>query len=89
MTTDELISERTPRAARSRTLIGARALFNDGRSSFDCQIRNMSATGARLSFESTVGLPNTFVLEIPSRGQLINVIVKWRRVAAVGVKFAG
>ncbi|MDP2355479.1 MAG: PilZ domain-containing protein [Beijerinckiaceae bacterium] len=87
MTTRESTKELTPRAARSRTLIGARAMFNEGRSSLDCQIRNLSATGARLNFESTLGLPNTFVLEIPSRGQLVAVAVRWRKEAAVGVEF--
>ncbi len=78
-----------PRAVRSRTILGARALFNDGRSSLDCYIRNLSATGARLNFESTLGLPDTFVLEIPSRGQLLTVAVRWRKDAAVGVEFVG
>jgi hypothetical protein len=76
-----------PREVRSRTIIGARALINEGRSSFDCQIRNMSATGARLTFESTLGVPDVFKLEIPSRGQLLYVNVRWRKGTASGVKF--
>jgi hypothetical protein len=75
------------KSARMRSLIGARAMFNDGRSGFDCQIKNQSATGAKLELESTLGLPSEFVLEIPSRGTKQRVRVCWRVATTVGIEF--
>jgi hypothetical protein len=75
------------RAERLRTLIGAVAHFNEGRSSADCQIKNLSSTGARLSLSPTLPLPHEFLLQIPSRNQTYNVEVRWRKGEAVGVKF--
>jgi hypothetical protein len=78
-----------PRETRTRAIIGARAVTNEGRSSFDCQIRNMSPRGAKLTLPSAVGLPPAFLLEIPSRYRMISVEVRWRTDTAVGAKFRG
>ena len=75
------------RVVRMRTILGARAVFNDGRSTLDCTIRNMSSTGAKLTFVSTVGLPDVFVLEIPSQGRTIKAVVRWRSETNAGVHF--
>lgn len=75
------------RAERVRTILGARAVFNAGRSSIDCQIRNLSATGARLSLDEGLSLPGTFDLEIPSRNKTYHVVLRWRTRDAAGVQF--
>jgi hypothetical protein len=76
-----------PRAERVRTILGARAVFNNGRSSIDCQIRNISDNGARLTLNEGLSLPGTFSLEIPSRNKTHKVLLRWRTKDAAGVQF--
>ena len=74
-------------AARMRTILGARAVFQDGRSAIDCQIRNISATGALLSLSETLSLPPVFELEIPMRQTKWRAVLRWRSQQAAGVQF--
>ncbi|MDO9439424.1 MAG: PilZ domain-containing protein [Beijerinckiaceae bacterium] len=71
---------------RVRTFIGAHAVCSDGRR-IDCQVRDMSANGAKLSLKSTAGLPENFVLKIPSRGESYPVQIRWREDETLGVEF--
>ncbi|MDB5643713.1 MAG: PilZ protein [Hyphomicrobiales bacterium] len=80
-------SEQARRAERVRTILGARVVFNSGRSSIDCQIRNISETGARLTLNEGLSLPGTFDLEIPSRNKTHRVLLRWRTKDAAGVQF--
>jgi hypothetical protein len=75
------------RAERVRTILGARAVFNGGRSSIDCQIRNISNTGARISLAEGLSLPGAFELEVPSRNNTYQVALRWRTKDAAGVQF--
>jgi PilZ domain len=75
------------RAERVRTILGARAVFNNGRSSIDCQIRNISDTGARLTLNEGLSLPGAFDLEIPTRNKTHKVLLRWRTKDAAGVQF--
>jgi hypothetical protein len=70
-----------------RTILGARAVFQDGRSAIDCQIRNISATGALLSLSETLSLPPVFELEIPMRQTKWRAVLRWRSQQAAGVQF--
>jgi hypothetical protein len=81
------INAQAQRADRVRTIIGARALFNGGRSSIDCQIRNISNTGARLVLAESLSLPGSFDLEVPSRNKTYHVAMRWRTKDAAGVQF--
>lgn len=47
----------------------------------------MSAHGAKLSLKSTAGLPENFVLKIPSRGESYPVVIRWRQDDSLGVEF--
>lgn len=75
------------RAERLRTYIGARAVFNNGQSTMDCQVRNLSQTGAKLTLSESVGLPKAFILEIPSRNKSFKAELRWRAGDSVGVEF--
>jgi hypothetical protein len=77
----------TRRPERVRTILGARAVFNGGRSSIDCQIRNISSTGARLTLNDGLTLPASFDLEIPSRNKTHHAVLRWRTKDAAGVQF--
>jgi hypothetical protein len=71
----------------SLALLGARAVFNNGRSSVECQVRNFSITGARLAISSTVSLPDEFLLEIPGRQKAYRAGLRWKSRDAAGVRF--
>ena len=76
----------TRSAQRHRTLKGARIVFNDGRSAFDCQVRNLSDTGARLRVTSVIGVPDHFDLVFDD-GQQFAAEIAWRKETEIGVQF--
>lgn len=87
MTPEPATKKIEPRAERVRTILGARAIFNGGRSAIDCQIRNMSETGAKLTLDEGLSLPPTFDLEVPARNKIFRVMLRWRTKDAAGVQF--
>lgn len=74
-------------APRHRTLKGGRIIFNAGRSTIDCTIRNLSNKGAKLEVISVVGIPNTFDLAIGEEGTMQSCRVVWRTLKELGVEF--
>jgi len=73
-------------SARKRTLLGAKIIFNDGRSVFDCIVRNLSDTGAMIQIENPLSTPNTFTLQL-SDNRLLACEVRWRKINSIGVQF--
>ncbi len=71
---------------RRTTLKGGRIVFNAGRSTIDCKVRNLSPRGAKLQVASVVGIPDTFdlVLDGTSRQPCR---VAWRTLKELGVEF--
>jgi hypothetical protein len=74
------------RATRYKTLKGARITFNNGRSTIDCTVRNLSSTGARLQVTSVVGVPNAFILRM-GEAEPKYCRVMWRALKELGVQF--
>ena len=72
---------------RVRTILGARIIFNNKRSTLECQIRNISAAGAKLAVSETVALPDEFDLHVPQRGRTFRARLRWRSADGVGVEF--
>ena len=68
-------------------LKGARIVINDGFSTFQCTVRNLSGTGARLKLASIVGIPETFELLLDD-GRRFACTVAWKTESEIGVKFA-
>jgi hypothetical protein len=89
MTTEECGSGHEKRkAVRLRTLLGARAVFNGGKSTLDCQIRNISTTGAQLAIQNLAIMPDEdFLLVVPARNKTYRVEFRWRSDNAAGVRF--
>jgi len=52
------------KAARSRTLLGGVIAFNNRASTMDCQVRNLSTGGAKVTFSNTATVPDQFDLQI-------------------------
>ncbi|MDB5650149.1 MAG: PilZ protein [Hyphomicrobiales bacterium] len=74
-------------AARTRTLMAGRIIYNHGQSVLDCQVRNFSESGAKISLEGSSGLPDHFKLDIPSRGRSYQVEIRRRERDSIGVRF--
>jgi hypothetical protein len=74
------------RVARRRILKSGRIVFNRGRSTIDCTVRNISSRGARLEVASVVGIPDAFFLAMPDAGTQACRVV-WRRLKELGVAF--
>jgi zona occludens toxin (predicted ATPase) len=73
-------------AQRHRTLKGGRIVVNDGFSTFDCTIRNLSETGAKLEVTSSLPIPQRFELAMHD-GRRFACEVAWRTETEIGVRF--
>lgn len=73
-------------AQRQKTLIGAKVVFNDMMSTYDCVIRDLSETGARVKLNHSVQVPNAFMLRF-SDGRIKHCKVKRRMALELGVAF--
>jgi hypothetical protein len=71
---------------RRTTLKSGKIVFNAGRSTIDCTVRNLSATGAKLQVSSVVGIPDTFDLMLDGHTKQ-PCRIKWRRLKEIGVGF--
>lgn len=80
------MTEERRAAPRQRTLKGGRIVINNGSSTFDCTIRNLSEIGARLRVTSIIGIPDTFHLAMDD-GRQFDCAVAWRTETELGVKF--
>ncbi|GJE55283.1 MULTISPECIES: PilZ domain-containing protein [Methylobacterium] len=72
---------------RMRTFLKGKIVFNNGRSTMDCLVRDMSGTGARLELSETTTLPEAFDLYIQNKDQTYRSTLRWRRANGVGVTF--
>ncbi|AIQ92054.1 MULTISPECIES: PilZ domain-containing protein [Methylobacterium] len=75
------------REARQRVFLKGRIVFNNGSSSFDCLVRDMSSAGARLVMSDATTLPEAFDLYIPQKDRTYRAILRWRREDGIGVTF--
>jgi hypothetical protein len=73
--------------ARQRTFLKGRIIFNNGASSMDCLVRDLSSTGARLALTETATLPDTFDLFIPQKDRTYKANLRWRRTDGIGIAF--
>ena len=75
-------------AQRRTTLKTGHIVFNSGRSTFDCTVRNLSRQGAKLQVGSSIGIPETFELVLPSTARQPCKVV-WRKAKEIGIEFIG
>ena len=71
---------------RRSTLKGGRIVFNAGRSTIDCTVRNLSSRGAKLQVTSVIGIPDTFDLLLEGHARQ-PCRVAWRSLKELGVSF--
>lgn len=72
---------------RQRTFLNGRLAFQNGNSSEDCLVRDLTDAGAKIELAHPHA-PETFDLAIPSRGFHANARVAWRNGARIGVALA-
>ena len=75
------------RETRQRVFLKGRITFNNGASSLDCLVRDLSPTGARLAMSETTTLPEAFDLYIAQKDKTYRATLRWRREDGVGVAF--
>lgn len=71
---------------RHRTLKGGRIAINDGFSTLECTVRNLSEAGALLRVASVVGVPDTFQLVMNDGGKFDCTVVR-KTATELGVRF--
>ncbi len=79
--------EKSRKTERSRAILGATVIYNNKNSTVECQIRNISKTGARLSISDTVSLPEEFDIEVPQKGKTYRARLCWRDESSAGIEF--
>jgi diguanylate cyclase (GGDEF)-like protein len=72
---------------RGRTLFGGQIIFNSGRSTIDCTVRNFSEDGASLDVASPMGIPSRFHLLITGESELRECRQVWQSGRNMGVSF--
>jgi hypothetical protein len=73
-------------AMRQRTLIGAQVVFNDLMSTYNCTIRDLSETGARIKLNAPVQVPPAFMLRF-SDGRIRQCKIRRRNGLELGLEF--
>lgn len=80
------MSEEERKSVRHRTLKGAKIVLNGSYSTFNCTVRNMSETGAKLAVSSVIGIPERFRLAMDD-GRSFQCEATWRTETEIGVQF--
>jgi hypothetical protein len=71
---------------RHRTLKPGLIVFNEGRSTIECTVRNLSESGAQLKVESVIAIPDEFVLKL-KEGAPARAKIAWKRGNTIGIRF--
>lgn len=77
------------RQPRQRVLKGALVVFGQLNRTFDCTIRNLTAKGAKLTLESTLGTPGEFLLLVTVEAKAVPARAVWKTEKEIGVEFTG
>lgn len=75
------------RSKRARTFLDGRIILNNRNSVIDCTVRDLSETGAKITFAHTVQIPSEFELSIPRRGLVVRARVMWTKGKDLGITF--
>jgi hypothetical protein len=84
---DPPVAERRPNNRR-RALLGGMVVHSQGRFSFPCTIRNISADGARIAFKRGQVMPSDFILIDTWAGQGHRAHIAWLTATEAGVSLA-
>ena len=74
-------------APRLRAFLKARIVFNNGMSTMDCLVRDLSDGGAKLQISDSVAIPDRFDLYIAKKDETRRARMQWRTGDEIGVAF--
>jgi hypothetical protein len=74
-------------ALRVRTFLKGIIYYDNRRASIDCTIRDLSDTGARIIFSTSVTVPDNIELHIPQKQRTLPARVRRRDQYEIGVSF--
>ena len=74
-------------AIRQRTFLKGTVYYDNRRASIECVIRDISDSGARLSFEHSVVVPDNIELFIPQKQETLRARVQRRGPNEIGIAF--
>jgi hypothetical protein len=72
---------------RRRRLKAGSIIFNNMQCVMDCQMRDLSKRGARLSLNNTVGIPDEFQVTLPGVVEKRWARKAWMKLDEIGVEF--
>ncbi|MEX0852804.1 MAG: diguanylate cyclase [Bauldia sp.] len=72
---------------RNRVFKRGRIILEDGFSTVDCMIRDLSSHGARVTVEDQVALPAHFSFAVLDTGTVYLAMRRWQRGRSIGVQF--
>jgi PilZ domain len=82
------MAEERRKKFRRRCYFGARVVFNDRCSTLNCTVKNLSGTGAQLSFVTMPILPDQIEILMDRRKTLAAANIVWRAGNTLGIAFA-
>jgi hypothetical protein len=83
---EEYTREELRQSPRHQTLQSGTIALGDG-AAIDCILRDVSNNGACLEFDSSIGVPETFILVTCADNRNYSCHVAWRTARRVGVRF--
>jgi len=72
---------------RARSLLRGQIVFNNGNSTIDCIVKNITRIGAKLVVSDVLSVPNAFELHVPQRGRNYPARLVWRDREGMGIAF--
>ena len=74
-------------ASRQKSFLRGLVYLGNSPSAVSCLVRDVSDTGARLTFSAPIATTDTLDLHIPVKGQRLRGKVKWREADEIGIAF--
>lgn len=81
------MGEEPTAAIRQRTFLKGTLYYDNRRASIECVVRDMSDSGARLTFEHPATVPDNVELFIPHKQQTLRARVQRRGPSEIGIAF--
>lgn len=81
------MAEKPKVAIRQRTFLKGMLYFDNRRASIECVVRDMSDSGARLTFDHPANVPDNVELFVPNKQQTLRARVQRRGPNEVGIAF--
>jgi hypothetical protein len=72
---------------RHKTFIKGRIYFNNGLSTMDCIVRDVSETGSRIEVSEGIALPDAFEIYLPNKDEHFRAKVEWRKGDNLGISW--